>query len=107
MVLARRFISQYGLTSSYGSTTASGNIGTTSGNYGNSISGLSPNTTYHYRIDASNSGGLTLGNDLTFKTSAQPAPTVTTLAASSVSANSAVMNGSVNPNGASTTAYFE
>jgi hypothetical protein len=43
---------QYGLTASYGSTTISGNIGTSAGNYGISISGLSANTTYHFRIVA-------------------------------------------------------
>jgi hypothetical protein len=36
-----------------------------------------------------------------------PLPTVTTSAASGVTANSATLNGSVNPNGLSTTAYFQ
>ena len=98
---------QYGLTAGYGNMTSSENIGTTSGNYGLSISNLSANTTYHFRIVASNSGGTTNGNDLTFTTSAQPPPTVQTLAASSITTNSATLNLSVNPNGANTTVYFQ
>ena len=38
---------------------------------------------------------------------AQVAPIAQTVAASSVTANSAVMNGTVNPNGATTSAYFQ
>jgi uncharacterized protein (TIGR02145 family) len=33
-----------------------------------SISGLSPNTTYHYRLRAENVDGISYGDDLTFKT---------------------------------------
>jgi hypothetical protein len=97
---------QYGLTASYGSTTISGNIGTSAGNYGTTASSLSANTTYHFRIVAYNSGGTTYGSDLTFTTSVQ-APTATTQAASSIATTSATLNGYINPNGASTTAYFE
>ena len=98
---------QYGLTTSYGSTTISGNIGTTSGNYALAITGLSPNTTYHFRIVATSSGGTTDGNDLTFATSGTGSPTVQSLDATSVTTSSAQLNGSVNPNGLSTTAHFE
>jgi len=97
---------EYGLTSSYGSSTISGNIGTTAGNYGTSVTGLSPNTTYHFRIVASSGGGTANGNDLTFTTSAT-APIVQTLAATLVTASSATVNSSVDPNGASTTIHFE
>jgi hypothetical protein len=38
-----------------------------------SFSGLSPNTTYHYRLIASSMDGTTLGGDLTFTTSASGA----------------------------------
>src|SRR5208282_6868652 len=50
---------QYGLTTSYGSTTISGNIGTTAGNYGTTISSLSSGTIYHFRIVAYNGSGTT------------------------------------------------
>jgi pimeloyl-ACP methyl ester carboxylesterase len=98
---------EYGTTAAYGSTTISGNFGTTAQNIGTTISGLTPGTTYHYRIVASNSGGTSRGSDMTFTTSTQSAPTVQTLAASAVTNTSAQLNGSINPNGANTTAYFE
>ena len=99
---------QYGLTTSYGSTTITGNIGTTAGNYGTTVSGLSANTTYHFRIVATNSIGTSYGSDLTFTTtSGVPTPTVTTLAANPVTTTTATLNSSVNPNGSSTTIYFQ
>jgi hypothetical protein len=36
------------------------------------VAGLSPSTTYHYRLVARNADGLTLGKDRTFKTKVQP-----------------------------------
>jgi len=60
---------QYGPTTSYGSTTISGNIGTSAGDYGTVITGLSANTPYHFRIVAYNSTGTSYGSDLTFTTS--------------------------------------
>jgi hypothetical protein len=97
---------QYGLTTSYGSTTITGNIGTSAGNYGTSISSLSPGTIYHFRIVAYNSGGTTYGGDMSFTTTSS-APTAQTLAATLVTTTSASLNGSINPNGADTTAYFQ
>ena len=41
------------------------------------LSGLSPNTTYHYRVVGQNSDGTTNGADMTFTTSAIPKYTVT------------------------------
>lgn len=61
---------QFGLTPSYGSATLSEGIGTSAGDYGTSISNLSPNTSYYYRIVANNGGGTSYGGELTF-TSAQ------------------------------------
>jgi len=99
---------QYGLTTSYGSTTTTGNIGTSAGNFGYAISGLTPNTTYHFQVVAYNSGGTSYGGDLTFTTAATTgAPGVTTLAANNVTSVGAQLNGSINPNGSATTAYFE
>ena len=100
------FYFEYGTTTSYGTTTTPGNT-TVAINASGPITGLAPNTTYHYRFVAYNSGGTTYGNDVTFTTSTQPAPTVQTLAATSVTTTSATVNGSVNPNGVSTTFYFE
>jgi hypothetical protein len=99
----------------YGTTTAYANVGAVSDDgYGNSaiplqygIANAIPNTTYHYQIVAYNSGGTNYGGDVSFTTATIP-PTVVTYAATSVTANTAVLNGNVNPNGgASTSAFFQ
>jgi hypothetical protein len=60
---------QYGTTISYGHTTASQTkTGNTYQSVLANISGLSGNTTYHFRIKATNSGGTRYGNDRTFTT---------------------------------------
>ena len=99
---------QYGLTTSYGSVSATNTIGTNNSPVAvaNLISSLSPGTTYHYRMVGSNSGGTSLGNDLTFTTSVA-APVVTTAAATAITATTATLNGTVNPGNAATTAYFQ
>jgi hypothetical protein len=61
---------QYGKTTAYGSTTPSSSVG--SGNSGRavsaSLSGLTPGTTYHYRVVATSSAGTSVGVDQTFTT---------------------------------------
>ena len=71
-----------------------------------SVAGLTPNTTYHYRVAGQNAAGTTNGSDMTFTTSAAP-PAVTTNAASGVAATGATLNGTVNANNNSTTVTFE
>jgi phosphodiesterase/alkaline phosphatase D-like protein len=72
------------------------------------LTGLSPNTTYHYRAFGFNCCAEGFGGDMTFTTATpQPPPTVTTLAAGAINTNSAQLNGAVNPNGAGTTAFFQ
>jgi PKD repeat protein len=61
------------------------------------LSSLAPSTTIHYRIVAKNSAGEAHGEDESVTTIVQP--TVTTGSASSVTASSATLAGSVNPNG--------
>jgi hypothetical protein len=60
-------------------------------------------TTYYYRVVASNDSGTTRGAIL----SVHQAPFVTTLAATSVGATTAALNGIVTPNGLATNAWFE
>jgi N-acetylneuraminic acid mutarotase len=60
-------------------------------------------TTYYYRIVASNGSGTTRGAIL----SVHQAPFVTTLAATSVGATTAELNGIVTPNGLGTATWFE
>lgn len=99
---------EYGTTTSYGSSTPAGAAGSGSSSeaVSASVTGLASNTTYHYRIDATNSTGTTNGSDQTFTTTAV-APAVTTSPATSVSATAATLNGTVNPEGAATTYTFD
>jgi len=63
---------EYGLTTAYGSTataTQSPVTGSASTPVSKAISGLAPNTTYHFRVVANSIGGTTYGADLTFTTS--------------------------------------
>jgi hypothetical protein len=60
---------QYGLTSNYGNPTAPGNLGSGTVNLDvQTTLTTSPNTTYHYRIVASNSAGTTNGSEGVFTT---------------------------------------
>ena len=70
------------------------------------LSGLSPGTTYHYRVSVTNPNHTSLGADLTFST--PPAVTgTTTEAATAVSRTGATLNGSFDPDGFDTHYYFE
>ena len=100
---------QYGRTTSYGSTTSAQiRTGNTNQNVSANISGLSANTTYHFRIAATNSAGTRYSSDRTF-TTLRPTgfPVVTTNPASNVATFSATLNGSLNPHGLITTVYFQ
>ncbi|MBX3293622.1 MAG: carboxypeptidase regulatory-like domain-containing protein [Acidobacteria bacterium] len=79
--------------------------GTSAVPYSQAIIGLLPGTTYYYCAIAQNVNGTAFGAVQSFITAAAP-PTVTTNAASSVTANTALLNGSANPNGAATTGWF-
>jgi hypothetical protein len=72
------FSFQYGTTTAYGATagagTANGNAGKTVSTV---ISGLTPNTVYHFRLRASNASGQSTGQDVTFTTAAAGIPPAT------------------------------
>ncbi len=68
------------------------------------VTGLTPCTTYHYRIFASNSAGGAHGDDATFETNCMPS--ATTLPVAPISATTGDFNGSVNPNGQATTYFY-
>jgi hypothetical protein len=69
---------QYGTTTNYGSSTTqtSAGAGATALGRSASLQFLSANTTYHYRITATNTTGTTNGADRTFRTASvfEPAP---------------------------------
>src|SRR6266550_4491000 len=62
---------QYGMSTNYGSQTGSSNAGsgTTSTSVSSTLAGLSPGTTYHYRLVATNGSGTTQGADAVLTTS--------------------------------------
>jgi hypothetical protein len=101
---------EYGTTTSYGSRApaSDASVGADGVNHAESltIGGLQPNTTYHYRIVATNAAGTTNGADMTFTTAAFR-PVATTGAATAVSTNGATLNGVVNPENSTTSYHFE
>jgi phosphodiesterase/alkaline phosphatase D-like protein len=106
---ATSYYFEYGVDTSYGAQTATGDAGSGTNNVSVSalIGSLQPGTTYHYRLVATNASGPTLGADKTFTTVAARSPTVTTSAAKNVAATSATLTGTVNPEGQATTYRFE
>jgi DNA-binding beta-propeller fold protein YncE len=107
--LGSSYYFEYGTTKSYGSKTAEVGAGSGIANVAASqlITGLTPSTTYHYRVVETNSSGTTTGEDKTFTTSAGLPPAVTTGTATGVTATEAILHGGVNPNGFTTTVQFE
>ena len=72
------------------------------------VGGCTAGTMYYVRVCGTNTKGTTKSTIASFTTSSLgAAPTVDTLAASSVAATSAALNGNVTPNGLATTAWFE
>ncbi|MEI7897879.1 MAG: hypothetical protein WCJ26_12650, partial [bacterium] len=91
---------QYGLTVAYG-LTAPGVPATVTGSsvtlVNAPITGLLPNTLYHFRIVGVNTGGTANGLDMTF-TTGPVAPTVVTNLASNITTTGAQLNGTVTAN---------
>ena len=103
---------QWGTSTAYGNTTALNSVGsgTSPVSYNADLGALACGTTYHFRAAAQNSGGTAYGSDRSFTTTSAcstPTPTVVTSAASSISASGARLNGTADPNGASTNAWFQ
>jgi len=108
---------QYGTTNLYGNVTppqivppGTGIVDIVAPN-----AGLIPNSTYHYRIVASNAAGDAIGEDVVFNASAGGVPStsptakpnVDTGAAVAIGTQSATLLGLVNPNQGTTVAQFE
>ena len=92
---------EYGTTNSYGSSAPCSSLpgpGTSPVAVSASVTGLTPNTPYHFRISATNAGGTSKGSDETFETPHNP-PAVVTEPASSVTQTTATLNATVNPEG--------
>ncbi len=96
--LATTYYFDWGTTTSYGNSTtaASAGSGSVNVNVSANLTGLVAGTTYHFRVVASNSDGVSNGNDLTF---IPGAAVLTTTAASSVTMNSAATGGTITSDG--------
>ncbi len=72
------------------------------------VTGLSPNTTYHFRIVGHNGSGSITGNDQTLTTDPVP-PTLdgSPAFASAITTTGATLNGTLNPNNSDTSFHFE
>src|SRR4051794_32320954 len=89
---------EYGTTTAYGLT--AGPVPVTGGEAHADVSGLSANTTYHFKIAG--------GQDLTFKTLPNPTPPgVTDQQATAVTTDGAHLAATLDPHGAETTYYFQ
>ncbi len=106
---ATTYTFEYGTTTAYGQSTVPASAG--SGGSAQAVSAslilLSPSTTYHVRLAATNATGTTYGPDQTFTTTAPGAPSATSLSATGVTASDATLEASVNPENALTTYHFE
>ncbi len=102
---------QWGISTAYGNLTVTKNVGngTSAVQVMPQISGLLSNTIYNFRIVGRNSAGTKYGTNLTC-TTPPPAvipPRASTGAATSVASSSAILNGTINSNGAPTKGWFE
>ena len=101
----------YGLTSAYGSVWPEGLAGAGVGSQqtvSQTLTGLTPDTTYHFALSATNfGGGESASPDATFTTRPLVPPVVSTSAAEAVGETSATLTGSVDPEGLSSTYRFE
>lgn len=68
------------------------------------LTGLKPDTTYHYRLVATNEFGTTRTEDAAFNTGG---PGVTTESAEPIGQTTATLNATINPNKLATKYYFE
>jgi hypothetical protein len=101
---------EYGPSTSYGHSTPcspSPGSGEAYVSVSATVTGLSADTIYHFRVTATNSKGTRSGNDQTFKT-LRKVPVVREEEASDIMQTSAQLNAAVNPSGYTVTAcHFE
>ena len=101
---------EYGTSTAYGLQTANrpAGAGDAEQRADAPVEGLTPSTTYHFRIVATNAAGVTRGADRTFRTAANPRPPGTEpLPARALSPTGATLAARVDPNGSATRVRFE
>lgn len=101
---ATDYVFSYGPTTGYGVNTAarSAGSGTKLRAVTQKIAGLTPGTTYHFRIGALNRSGTATGADRTFTTTGHPPAAVVTGSAVNVGRTVATPTGAINPEGQTT-----
>lgn len=107
---ATTYVVEYGTTASYGltSTTRDAGAGADPVPVAVPLTGLTSDTTYHYRTVATNAAGTARGADRTLRTARVPrSPIVTTGAAREVTTGSAILTGTVDPGGLPTDVSFD
>ena len=101
----------YGLASSYGSVWPERLAGAGVGSQqtvSQTLTGLTPDTTYHFALSATNfGGGESMSPDATFTTRPLVPPVLSTSGAEAVGQTSATLTGSVDPEGLPSTYRFE
>jgi hypothetical protein len=71
------------------------------------LSGLQPDTTYHFRLQASNANGTNPGEASQDQEFSTPGPGIREQSASIVTADSATLGAKIDPDGAATSYYFQ
>jgi uncharacterized protein (TIGR02145 family) len=100
---------EFGLTTSYGNTSAAVQSplnGESINSVSTAVTGLNPGTIYHFRLKAENSLGISYSDDLTF-TTLGGIPQVTLLKANNIKMYTATISGKVMPNYFTTNVIFE
>jgi uncharacterized delta-60 repeat protein len=99
----------YGTTTGYGHSSSTGTVpaGSSAVAVSAQLTGLTPDTKYHYRLVASNADGAVYGADGTLTTAPPSRPSATTGAASAIGEVSAEVAGSVGTGGLATSYHFE
>lgn len=99
---------QYGASTAYGSETTPGSAGSGQGAtvVSSAVTGLTPGTTYNYRVIATNAAGVTVGPNLTATTTSLP-PTAKTMDATVTGPRSAQLAAVVGTRGSQASVHFQ
>lgn len=99
---------QYGASTAYGSETTPGSLGAGQGAavVSSAVTGLTPGTTYNYRVIATSAAGVTFGPNQTATTTSLP-PTARTMDATVTGPRSAQLAAVVGTRGSQASVYFQ
>ena len=92
----------YGITSNPTLSNSVLSIGSGTGGFSGTISGLMPNTTYYVRTYSTNSAGTGYGNEITFQTLPVAVPTLVTTDASGITQTTVTSGGTIVNDGGAT-----